>query len=174
MPIAEALPRRTAHSRATRSSIGEPPGDEQPFLAGPGQYGASGRSRLPRILTGLRVLVVDDDEDTAQLFVAALSGCGAEVEAVTGAPEALRALAARAPDIVVSDIAMPRYDGYWLVREIRQLEDARVRTVPVLAVTAFSREHSRARALVAGFVDHLEKPVDPEVLCRAVARASGR
>jgi CheY-like chemotaxis protein len=174
MPTAEALPRPTVHRRATRSSIGEPPGGEEPFLAGPGRYDAAGRGRLPRILTGLRVLVVDDDEDSAQLFVAALSGCGAEVVAATGAPEALRALAARAADIVVTDIAMPRYDGYWLVREIRQLEDARVRTVPVLAVTAFSREHFRDRALAAGFVDHLEKPVDPEVLCRAVARASGR
>jgi CheY-like chemotaxis protein len=49
-----------------------------------------------------------------------------------------------------------------------------VRTVPVLAVTAFGREHFRTRALEAGFVDHLEKPVDPEALCLAVARARGR
>jgi len=129
---------------------------------------------LPRVLTGVRVLVVDDDEDTTQLFATALAACGAEVATATSASEALRVLAAQVPDVVVSDIAMPGDDGYWLVREIRRLDDARARTVPVLAVTAFGREHFRARVLAAGFVDHLEKPVDPEALCLAVARAKRR
>jgi CheY-like chemotaxis protein len=57
---------------------------------------------------------------------------------------------------------------------VRQLAHARDIAVPVLAVTAFAGEHSRRRALEAGFADHLEKPVDPEALCRAVARAAGR
>jgi CheY-like chemotaxis protein len=120
------------------------------------------------------VLVVDDDEDTVQLFATALAACGADVVTATSAAEALRAIASQAPDVVVTDIAMPGADGYWLVSEIRQLEDVRARTVPVLAVTAFGQEHFRGRVLAAGFADHLEKPVDPEVLCLAVARARGR
>jgi CheY-like chemotaxis protein len=125
-------------------------------------------------LKGVRVLVVDDDEDTAELFAAVLTACGADVAAVTSAPAALLALADRAPDVVVSDIAMPGADGYWLLREIRRTTDARDRAMPVVAVTAFGREHSRARTLAAGFVDHLVKPLDPEALCLAVARAHGR
>ena len=123
------------------------------------------------MLTGVRVLVVDDNEDTTQLFAAALAACGADVVTANSASEALRVFAIQPPDVVVTDIAMPGADGYWLVREIRLLEDERARSVPVLAVTAFAREHFRGRALAAGFVDHLEKPVDPEMLCLAVARA---
>ena len=120
------------------------------------------------MLRGVRVLVVDDDPDTAELFAAALSACGARVVTTTSAPDALRALAAEAPDVVVTDLAMPGADGYWLVNEIRNLADDRVRTLPVVAVTAYGREHFRSRALAAGFADHLVKPVDPEALCLAV------
>ena len=120
------------------------------------------------------MLVVDDDQDTTELFAAALQACGADVVTRTSAPEALRLLAAGLPDVVVTDIAMPGADGYWLVSEIRQLADVRARTLPVVAVTAFGREHFRARVLGAGFVDHLLKPVEPEDLCVAVARAMGR
>jgi CheY-like chemotaxis protein len=169
----EALPSPTGR-RALRASLGEPPGGDEEFFAAPAGIWAQGRSRLPRVLVGVRVLVVDDDPDTTDLFATALAACGADVVTTTSAPEALRALRDRAPDVVVTDIAMPGADGYWLLREIRQLEDARARALPVLAVTAFGREHLRARVLAAGFVDRLEKPVDPEALCVAVARASGR
>lgn len=159
---------------ATRASVGEPPGEGGGLFAvgrpGPGPE----RPRLPRVLRGVRVLVVDDNEDTAALFAAALTTCGAEVETANNAPDALRQLASRGADVVVSDIAMPGADGFWLVAEIRRLADDRLRNVPVVAVTAFGREHSRARALAAGFVDHLEKPLDPEALCLSVARARRR
>jgi CheY-like chemotaxis protein len=122
----------------------------------------------------VRVLVVDDDEDTADLFATALTACGADVVTAATALSGLHAVAAQAPDVVVTDIAMPGADGYWLLREIRQLADERARGVPVVAVTAFGRAHVRARALAAGFFDHLEKPVDPETLCLAVARARAR
>ena len=123
---------------------------------------------------GASVLVVDDDEDTTELFATALAACGAQVVTATSAREALRRLTARLPDVVVSDIAMPGADGYWLVNELRRLPDERAASLPVVAATAFGREHSRARALAAGFVDHLVKPVEPEALCLAVARAMGR
>jgi diguanylate cyclase len=132
------------------------------------------RSPLPSVLAGVRVLVVDDDEDSIEVFAAALAACGADVATANSAPEAVRLHAARPADVVLSDIAMPGRDGYWLVSEIRRLADARVSGVPVVAATAYGREHSRSSALAAGFTDHLQKPVDPEVLCRTVARAAGR
>jgi len=98
----------------------------------------------------------------------------AQVTTATSAREALRRLTAGLPDVVVSDIAMPGADGYWLVNELRGLADPRAGSLPVVAVTAFGREHSRVRALTAGFVDHLVKPVEPEALCLAVAWAMGR
>ena len=164
----EALPTpsRPIHRPRSSSREGDPGGRE--LFARVPEYVA--RGPLPRVLTGMRVLVVDADPDSAGLFAAALAACGADVVTASGAREALRLLAGDAVDVVVSDIAMPDADGYWLVREIRVLGDPQMRSVPVLAVTAFGREHVRARALAAGFVDHLEKPIDPEHLCRAVAR----
>jgi CheY-like chemotaxis protein len=156
-----------------RSAAGEPPADEQAHGSSR-SFSASERPRLPRVLAGIRVVVVDDDEDTADLFATALAACGADVATASSATEALHVIAARPPDVVVSDIAMPGADGYWLLREIRQTADARVRSVPVVAVTAFGREHSHARALAAGFADRLEKPLDPEVLCLTVARVRTR
>jgi CheY-like chemotaxis protein len=173
-PTSEALPRRADRRGTLRWSIGEPPGGDEELFGGLHHFGAPAPSRLPRVLVGVRVLVVDDDPDTTDLFAAALGACGADVVTAKSAPEALRALAIREPDVVVTDIAMPGADGYWLLRAIRDLPDPRARDLPVLAVTAFGREHSRARVLTAGFVDRLAKPVDPEELCRAVARARGR
>jgi len=169
----EALSKRSAGRRALRSSAIEPPeGAEE--LIGWREFSASERPRLPLLLGGVRVLVVDDDEDTVELFALALTACGADVVTASNATEAIGILAGMMPDVVVSDIAMPGADGYWLLREIRELSDVRARILPVVAVTAFGREHVRARALAAGFFEHLEKPVDPEVLCRAIARAAGR
>jgi CheY-like chemotaxis protein len=169
----EALPKQSAGRRALRSSAVEPPeGDEE--LIGWREFSASQPSRLPLLLEGVRVLVVDDDEDAVELFASALTACGADVVTSGNAAEAIGILAGMMPDVVVSDIAMPSADGYWLLREIRELSDVRARILPVVAVTAYGREHVRARALAAGFFEHLEKPVDPEVLCRAIARAANR
>jgi CheY-like chemotaxis protein len=132
------------------------------------------RERLPTMLQGLEVLVVDDDAETASLFKTVLTLYGATVSTAAGAREALRMLGVHAPHVVLSDIAMPGEDGYWLLQEIRRLPDDAVRRVPVVAATAYGREHSRARTMAAGFADHLQKPVDPELLCRTVARAAGR
>jgi CheY-like chemotaxis protein len=148
--------------------------DDGTLQAGSADIGAPAPTRLPRHLTGVRVLVVDDDQDTGELFAAALSACGADAVVAASAREALRIVDGRALDVVLTDIAMPGADGYWLLREIRGSADERTRSVPVLATTAFGREHIKSRTLAAGFVEHLEKPVDPETLCAAVARAVGR
>jgi CheY-like chemotaxis protein len=173
VPCAEALPRPYPERRPLRATVGDRPEDETTF--GEAQNSPTEERRhLPRVLKGVRALVVDDDEDNVELFSATLTACGAVVVTAHRAAEALRLLSAQRVDVVVSDIAMPGGDGYWLIREVRRLPDTRFSNIPLLAVTAFGREHSRARVLAAGFADHLQKPVDPEVLCRAVANVLGR
>ena len=167
------MPRPDFPRRALRASAGDPPGDEAETFGG-SHSPEEERRQLPRALKGVRALVVDDDEDNLELFSAALTACGAVVVTASRAEEALRLLSAQRVDVVVSDIAMPGGDGYWLIGEVRRLPDARFSSIPLVAVTAFGREHSRARVLAAGFVDHLQKPIDPEVLCRTVAKAVGR
>jgi CheY-like chemotaxis protein len=141
-------------------------GREQAPAARPG--------RLQRILVDLRVVVVDDDAEVLELFAVALTACGAEVTTTDNAREAV-ALATRIrPHVIVSDIAMVGEDGYWLVRELRRLPKDVLEEVPVVAATAYGREHPRSRVLAAGFVEHLQKPIDPEHLCQVVARVAGR
>ena len=135
---------------------------------------ASRPSHRPRILAGLTVLVVEDDEASANYFAIALRSAGATVVTAPTPVDALHALHTGRADVVLSDIAMPGHDGYWLVREIRGLAEPAVRDVPIVATTAHGESHSRERTLAAGFVDHLPKPVEPEALWAAIARAAGR
>jgi CheY-like chemotaxis protein len=123
---------------------------------------------------GLTVLVVDDDEGSLDYFTTALRAAGAAVVTASTAVEALRVLQDQRPDVVLSDIAMPGQDGYWLVRQIQEHQDAALRGVPVVATTAYGRAHPRERVVAAGFVDHLAKPVEPDLLWVTIARAAGR
>jgi CheY-like chemotaxis protein len=119
------------------------------------------------------VLVVDDEEDTRDLLATALGHEGAEVQAVASAPEALRALRERRPDVLVCDIGMPDVDGYALLSQVRALSPEEGGLVPALALTAYARPDDRRRALSAGYQVHLAKPVDPDELISAVARMAG-
>jgi DNA-binding response OmpR family regulator len=82
---------------------------------------------------------------------------------------ALAALRAAPPALLVSDIAMPEVDGLQLMRLVRGHADAQVATMPAIALSAYSRENHRARALEAGFDDYLVKPVQPAAFLQAVA-----
>ena len=117
-------------------------------------------------LDGTTVLVVEDDDDTREVMRAMLELCGARVLVAESAKSGLVAYLKDRPDAIVSDIAMPGEDGYWLVREVARHLNAR--DVPAVAVTAYTGQHPRDMALAAGFRAHLAKPVDPEVLCRTV------
>jgi CheY-like chemotaxis protein len=119
-------------------------------------------------LTGLHILVVDDDEDARELLRAVLGYCGALVTVVPGASDGLAAIRRVLPDAVVCDIAMPEHDGYWFLRALRALPPDKGGAVPVLAVTAHGHLHGPDRTLPAGFDGHLRKPVDPWELCRAL------
>ncbi|HJU55959.1 MAG TPA: PAS domain S-box protein, partial [Pyrinomonadaceae bacterium] len=120
------------------------------------------------ILSGLRVLVVDDEEDARALLRTVLEKRGAEVVAAANASEALAAIERDAPDVIISDIGMPGEDGYELIRRVRALDPARGGRVPAAAVSAYAGEDDRRQALDAGFQLHVAKPVDPEDLVKVV------
>lgn len=121
-------------------------------------------------LQGLTVLVVEDDEDTREVLKVMLEMCGARVLCADSARAGLQAFTRDHPQAIVSDIAMPGEDGYWLIGELRRELGVPPEKVPAVAVTAFSGQHPRAKALAAGFQAHLAKPIDPDELCRTVAQ----
>ena len=125
-------------------------------------------------LTGLKLLVVDDEPDARELVKRVLSDCGAEVMATGSAEEALRYIESQRPDVLVSDIGMPETDGYELLRRVRALGAERGGKLPAIALTAFARSEDRTRALRAGFLAHIAKPVEPSELGAMVAAVAGR
>ncbi|HEX3582656.1 MAG TPA: ATP-binding protein [Thermoanaerobaculia bacterium] len=114
-------------------------------------------------LSGVRVLIVDDQEDARLLVRTVLGRCGATVEVACSVADALAVLEHHAPDVIVSDIAMPDADGFALLREIRE---ARKLTLPVIAMTAFGHPADQEKILAAGFSGYLRKPVEPYDLAR--------
>jgi signal transduction histidine kinase/CheY-like chemotaxis protein len=124
-------------------------------------------------LQGLRVLVVDDDEDARELLRVLLQQSAIEVRVAEHVDAAVAALEEFRPDVLISDIAMPGEDGYSLIRRIRMLASDVART-PAIALTAYARTEDRDRALVEGFNAHLSKPVDPEDLLMTIADLAGR
>lgn len=131
-------------------------------------------ARSPQLLSGLNILLVDDDTDTLQLMATALTKRQANVTAVSSAGEAIQAITRRRPDVLVSDIAMPDEDGYGLIEKVRLLEDAEAENIPAVAITAYAKEEDRDRALSSGFQIYLAKPVELTELISVVARAARR
>jgi PAS domain S-box-containing protein len=127
--------------------------------------------KLPS-LAGLRVLLIDDQEEARESLSVVLSSAGADVFAASSAHDALAWLPSCGeqdlPDLIVCDIAMPGEDGYSVLRKIRNWKTPEGGTplhrLPALAVTAFAQREDRIRALTAGFQMHMTKPVAPEEL----------
>jgi signal transduction histidine kinase/CheY-like chemotaxis protein len=130
--------------------------------------GSSDARQAPE-LSGVRVLLVDDEADAREMMAAALETCGATVVAASSARDAMRTLGREPVDVLLADIAMPEQDGYELIREVRAAPGARIAGMPAAAVTAHARDDERQRALDAGFQMHLAKPIDPAALAHAVA-----
>ncbi len=126
------------------------------------------------ILTGIQILVVDDDDDTREFHTFVLEQVGARVIAVASAKEALQALAEAEPDILLSDIGMPETDGYMLMRQIRALQLKQAKQIPAIALTAYAGEINQQQAIASGFQRHLSKPVEPDELVKAIATLIGR
>jgi CheY-like chemotaxis protein len=125
-------------------------------------------------LSGVHVLIVDDDPEARELIGTVLRYCGALVSVAASAADGLETLQRVLPDIIVCDIAMPNRDGYWFVRSLRALPPAGGGALPVIAVTAHGATHGPERTLPAGFQAHIRKPVDPWELCRVVAAMTHR
>ena len=126
---------------------------------------------LPR-LDGVRVLVVDDQEEARLLVAAALGQQGAAVTAVASGAEALALLDRTTFDALILDIAMPDEDGYTVLKKVRALEaerDAEAGHIPAVALTAYGRSEDRLRALQAGFLLHVAKPVELPELVMVIA-----
>jgi CheY-like chemotaxis protein len=123
-------------------------------------------------LTGLRVLVVDDEPDTLDLLRRVLGDSQAQVAAAPSVEAALAALGAFNPHVLISDVSMPGRDGYELIRTVRSTTSPA--DLPAAALTAYSRPEDASRAREAGFQMHLSKPIEPDELVKVVARLAGR
>lgn len=134
--------------------------------------GASSSRAMGRSIRGVRVLVIEDDEDTRDAFATVLHELGAEVRAVATAAEGLAAVEAFAPQAILCDIAMPGEDGFAFLNALRSLGSGRGGQTPVAALTAFAGEEDRRRVLKAGFQLHLTKPIDSARLVAAVGALS--
>jgi PAS domain S-box-containing protein len=132
------------------------------------------RDRQPSSLTGLRVLVVDDEIDARTLLSAMLERCGAQVVAVSSAREGLESVESWQPDVLIADIGMPVEDGYGLIKKVRALPKERGGQTPALALTAYARTEDRVRALSEGYQVHLAKPVDRYQLAAVITSLGHR
>jgi signal transduction histidine kinase/ActR/RegA family two-component response regulator len=126
---------------------------------------------LPRheALAGSSVLIVDDEDDARELLRVILEARDMHVHDAGSVPEALSLLEHTAVDVIVSDIGMPDQDGYAFIRAVRALPNEQVASTPAVALTAFTRNEDRARALLDGFNVHLGKPVEPAELLATLA-----
>ncbi len=129
-------------------------------------------------LQGVHVLVVDDEADARELLKTLLEIYGIVVTTSPSAADAFEVFRKRRPDVLVSDVAMPREDGLSLMRRVRALPEVEGGAVPSIALTAYARETDRANALKAGFTSHVAKPVNAnelfDVLTSLVARGQRR
>jgi CheY-like chemotaxis protein len=134
--------------------------------------GRAERPPEPVTLKGVSVLIVDDETDARELLMAMLENFGATVRAAPSADEVLEILKSRAfvPDVLVSDVGMAGTDGFALIRAIRRLESRKARALPAIAVTAYANPEDRVRALVAGYQNHVPKPVDAHTLAAAIVQ----
>lgn len=119
-------------------------------------------------LSGVRILIVEDDADSRALLRRLILGIGAQLIEAANAAEAIAALTESRPHLVISDVGMPGRDGLELMRDIRS-QGYSEEILPAIALTAFAREEDRNRALSAGFQIHLTKPIDAAKLRQAIA-----
>jgi PAS domain S-box-containing protein len=124
-------------------------------------------------LEGSRVLLVEDERDSADFLRQILEGYGAAVVVALSGQEALESLRTDRPDILISDIGLPEMDGYQLLERIRRLDAKDGGAIPAIALTAFAGPDDRRRALRAGYQAHLAKPVDPGDVLATVASFTG-
>ncbi|HXT51726.1 MAG TPA: response regulator [Thermoanaerobaculia bacterium] len=151
-----------------RVELPSPPVDAVPLLPPPQPREQVG------VLAGLRVLLVEDEVDSGELFRRVLEDEGAAVELVDSTDAALDSFTSAPPDVLVSDIGLPGEDGYALLRRVRELPAELGGKVPAAALTAYAGPVHAEKALQAGFAMHLAKPVTPGELVAAIASLGHR
>lgn len=119
-------------------------------------------------LSGLNILIVDDESDSRELLRVVLMQSGATVTVAASASEALKELTRNDFDVLVSDIGMPVEDGYALIEKVRRQPSNKNGRIPAIALTAYARVEDRVRALDAGFQAHIPKPVEPVELIAVI------
>lgn len=119
-------------------------------------------------LSGVKVLVVDDEPDARELLKRVLTTCEAEVTTAESGPHALELILTHPPHVIVSDIGMPGMDGYEFMRRVRGLLPADAGKTPAVALTAFARSEDRTKAMLAGYQVHVAKPIEPQELAVTV------
>ena len=125
-------------------------------------------------LSGLRVLVVDDEESARGLVRAVLERERADVQEADSAADALASVETHVIDLVISDLAMRAKTASISCRQIRARELPRFRSLPIIALTAYARVDDRERVMAAGFQGYLPKPVNLDHLVALVAQLTGR
>jgi signal transduction histidine kinase/ActR/RegA family two-component response regulator len=120
-------------------------------------------------LSGLKVLVIDDETDSRDFVAFVLQQAGAQVMMAASAEQGLAVLTQFQPHILLSDVGMPNVDGYMLIQHIRTLSAQQGGTVPAIALTAYAGDFNQQQALQAGFQQHLSKPIEPDELVKAIA-----
>ena len=136
-----------------------------------GNYGSRGREFD---LRGLRVLVVDDEQDTLEIVSLLLRRYGATVRTSLSSGDAFEVFNQWKPSVLISDLGMPGEDGYSLISKVRSLPPEAGGQTPALALTAYVRQEDQQRTIAAGYAMHLKKPVEPFSLAEAVARLGKR
>ncbi len=159
-----------APDEAPHAAPPDPPAPARAPAAAPRRANPGGPAVAPgRTLEGLSVVLVEDNADTREILGEILRRHSADVTAVASIDEAIEAIDARPPDVLVSDLALPGGDGYDLIRRLRQRAPREGGALPALALTAYARPEDRERALSAGFHMHAAKPIKPAELVAAVA-----
>ena len=117
-------------------------------------------------LNGIQVLIVDDEVDSLELLIFILEQQGARVTAVASADEAVKAFKKSTPNLIISDIGMPKIDGFSLITQIRALPQAK--NIPAIALTAYAGEAERQRSIDVGYQNHISKPVNIDELINTI------
>lgn len=147
-------------------------------VAAPGRGRTAPLAVAPRdeplpLIPGLKVLVVDDDDDVREALERLLQQNGAVVTGAASAQDAFAVVQSLRPDVILSDIAMPVEDGLSFIRRLRQLSPAEGGQIPAAALSAYAGTEDRRRALLAGFQEHVRKPIEPTHLLRVIAGLTG-
>jgi CheY-like chemotaxis protein len=122
------------------------------------------------ILNGIRVLVVEDDDDTRDLLSYVIGSHGATVFLSSSVADGLAVLRTERPHVVVTDIGMPGHNGYAFIAAVRKEEIREVRNTPTIALTAFATPTDRDIAMISGFNEYLTKPFEPGELVLTIKR----